>query len=424
MVGVEEVKHIMKEKDLGAEALFRYGIIAPLITGTLDESKPKKEFFQNASAKYYEDENGKTVKVSSYTIARWYRTYKKNGFDGLKPKRRSDHSLYRKLDDDMKAQIKYLKQEYPRLPATLIHQKLIDNGTIRKDDISLSTINRYVNTLKKENGETNHKDMRRYERKHINEVWCGDSSVGPYIKVDGKKVRTYVIALIDDASRFIVGIDIFFNDNTINLMSVIRSAVIKYGKPKIFNFDNGSNYRSKQMSMMAARMGSVINYCAPYTPTSKAKIERWFRTMKDRWMSSLNMQDYKNIDELRISLMKFIQTYNQSSHSSLEGHSPQERFFEESSLINRIAEQSIDHVFLFEIERKVSNDNVIVIDSVEYEVNYHYAGQKVMIRYAPDLSRVYIVDHETEELKEIKLLNKHENSHIKREKVMMTGGDT
>lgn len=414
----------MKEKDLGAEALFRYGIIAPLITGTLDESKPKKEFFQNASAKYYEDENGKTVKVSSYTIARWYRTYKKNGFDGLKPKRRSDHSLYRKLDDDMKAQIKYLKQEYPRLPATLIHQKLIDNGTIRKDDISLSTINRYVNTLKKENGETNHKDMRRYERKHINEVWCGDSSVGPYIKVDGKKVRTYVIALIDDASRFIVGIDIFFNDNTINLMSVIRSAVIKYGKPKIFNFDNGSNYRSKQMSMMAARMGSVINYCAPYTPTSKAKIERWFRTMKDRWMSSLNMQDYKNIDELRISLMKFIQTYNQSSHSSLEGHSPQERFFEESSLINRIAEQSIDHVFLFEIERKVSNDNVIVIDSVEYEVNYHYAGQKVMIRYAPDLSRVYIVDHETEELKEIKLLNKHENSHIKREKVMMTGGDT
>ncbi len=48
---------------------------------------------------------------------------------------------------------------------------------------------------------------------HINEVWCGDSSVGPYLKVDGKKQRTYIIALIDDASRMIVGIDIFFNDN-------------------------------------------------------------------------------------------------------------------------------------------------------------------------------------------------------------------
>jgi len=36
----------------------------------------------------------------------------------------------------------------------------------------------------------------------------------------------------------IVGIDIFFNDNFVNLMSVIRGAVIKYGKPKKFNFDN------------------------------------------------------------------------------------------------------------------------------------------------------------------------------------------
>ena len=38
---------------------------------------------------------------------------------------------------------------------------------------------------------TINKDRRRYEREHINEVWCGDSSVGPYLNVDGKKKRTY-----------------------------------------------------------------------------------------------------------------------------------------------------------------------------------------------------------------------------------------
>lgn len=52
--------------------------------------------------------------------------------------------------------------------------------------------------------------MRRYEREHINEVWCGGSSAGPYFIINGKKKRTYVIALIDDASRMITGIDIFF----------------------------------------------------------------------------------------------------------------------------------------------------------------------------------------------------------------------
>ena len=61
--------------------------------------------------------------------------------------------------------------------------------------------------------------MRRYERPHINEVWGGDTSVGPYLKTpDGKKHKVFIIALIDDASRFIVGIDIFFNENFINLI--------------------------------------------------------------------------------------------------------------------------------------------------------------------------------------------------------------
>lgn len=35
--------------------------------------------------------------------------------------------------------------------------------------------------------------MRRYERPHINEVWCGDSSVGPkFIDTDGKKLINYL----------------------------------------------------------------------------------------------------------------------------------------------------------------------------------------------------------------------------------------
>ena len=81
--------------------------------------------------------------------------------------------------------------------------------------------------------------MRRYERAHVNEVWCGDSSVGPYLKTkDGRKHKVYVIALIDDASRYIVGINVFFHDNFANLISVMKSAVAKFGVLKLFNFGN------------------------------------------------------------------------------------------------------------------------------------------------------------------------------------------
>ncbi len=66
-------------------ALFRYGIIAPLVSGTVDKDISNRQFFMEASEKTYEDPCGKPVKVSWYTIARWYDTYRKEGFDGLKP---------------------------------------------------------------------------------------------------------------------------------------------------------------------------------------------------------------------------------------------------------------------------------------------------------------------------------------------------
>lgn len=413
----------MDEKTRKEIALFRYGILAPLISGTYDQNTSIQGFFREAAGKLYTTPYGEDTKIAASTLERWYYNYKNKGFDALIPMRRCDTGRSRKLDDDITEQIKYLKKEYPRIPATLIYQKLVDNGTIVKGDISLSTINRYINQLKLESKYFNNKDMKRYEREHINEVWCGDSSVGPYIKVDDKKKRVYIIALIDDASRYITGIDVFFNDNFVNLMSVLKSAVTRFGKPKILNFDNGASYKNKQIELLAARIGTTINYCAPYTPQSKAKIERWFRTLKDQWMSQLNMNDFKTLNELRISLNSYVNSYNQHVHSSLNGISPQDRFFKESHMIKRLSSEQIENSFLLEYERRVSADNVVMIDETEYEVDYRYSKQKITLRYSPDLSKIYVVDKNTGELTEIKLLNKHDNSVVKRNKVKLSGGD-
>ena len=412
----------MNDKERNEIALFRYGIIAPAVTGIYDDSISLKGFFRDAATKTYTNPRGESTKISASTIERWFYSYHKLGFDALIPRRRTDTGKPRKIDIDIMEQIKFLKKEYPRIPATLIHQKLIDNGTINKGDISLSTVNRFVNIIKTEEKITHNKDMKRYEREHINEVWCGDSSVGPYLTIDGKKKRTYIIALIDDASRMIVGIDLFFNDNFINLMSVMKTAVTRYGRPKILNFDNGASYKNKQIDLLAARIGSVIHYNQPYTPTGKAKIERWFRTMKDLWMSQLNMNEFSSINELASSLFKFVNNYNKTIHSSLNGKTPEDRFYEEGCLIKRLSDETIDTSFLLEYERRVSSDNVLVIDETEYEVPYIYSKQKITLRYSPDFESVYIVNKDGNELPPIKLLNKHDNSHIKREKVRLTGG--
>lgn len=400
-------------------ALMRYSVISPLVSGQTDAYQSKRAFFHEAAQNTYTDYRGLPRKFAPETIEKWFRTYEKEGFDGLLPKSRSDSGKSRILDDECKAYIQHMKLSYPRMPATVIYRSMLDNGLISKTDVSESTVNRFINQLTNEYRITTHADRRRYERPHINEVWCGDSSVGPRLTTPEGKKKLYIIALIDDASRMIVGIDIFFNDNFNNLMTVIKSAVAKYGRPKVFNFDNGSAYKNRQMELLAARIGSTINYCRPYSPEEKAKIERWFRTMKDQWMASLNMKDFKSLDEVRDSLFHFVNEYNQTAHSSLNGKTPLDRFFSEPEQIRRLPEESIDTTFMLEVVRKVSSDGVIVLDGIDYEVNYRYANQHIKLRYSPDMQYVYLVDDRDGSLIPIKLLNKVENADIKREKIYL-----
>ena len=413
----------MDQEKQQAIALMRYSAIAPLITGLSDDYESLTAFFNNASVKGVIHPDGTVKHYAPGTIEKWYRNYKEAGFDALIPTGRGDHGKPRKLDDDLQEQIRYLKTNYPRMSASAIYRQLRDNGSIKNGEVSESTVNRYINLIAVQMKTTTNQDMRRYERAHINEVWCGDSSVGPYLKTsDGKKHKVYIIALIDDASRFIVGIDVFFNDNFVNLLSVMKSAVAKYGKPGMFNFDNGSSFKNKQMELLAARIGSVVHYDQPYTPTQKAKIERWFRTMKDQWLSSLDIRDFHSLDELRGNLLAYVQNYNQTVHSSLKGLSPQDRFFSEPDRIRRLSDEEIENSFLLELERRVSSDSVIVIDQVEYEVDYRFAKQRIKLRYSPDMKDIFIVEADGT-LTPIRLLNKTENAFIKREKIHLCRGE-
>ena len=413
----------MNQEKKQAVALMRYSAIAPLITGLSDDYESLTAFFNNASVKGVIHPDGTIKHYAPGTIEKWYRNYKEAGFDALIPTGRVDQGKPRKLDDDLQEQIRYLKANYPRMSASAIYRQLRDNGSIKNGEVSESTVNRYINLIAVQMKTTTNQDMRRYERAHINEVWCGDSSVGPYLKTsDGKKHKVYIIALIDDASRFIAGIDVFFNDNFVNLMSVMKSAVAKYGRPGMFNFDNGSSFKNKQMELLAARIGSVVHYDQPYTPTQKAKIERWFRTMKDQWLSSLDIRDFHSIDELWGNLLAYVQNYNQTVHSSLKGLSPQDRFFSEPDRIRRLSDEEIENCFLLELERRVSSDSVIVIDQVEYEVDYRFAKQRIKLRYSPDMKDIFIVEADGT-LTPIRLLNKTENAYIKREKIHLCRGE-
>ena len=410
----------VKKQDV---ALLRYTAIAPVVTGLGDAYGSNNDYYREISEKGVTGPDGKVYHFHPDTLQRWYSAYKKQGFEALMPRDRRDAGKSRKIDADLLEQLTYFVEHYPRMPATEILRKLEENGSVTDGQVSLSTITRCVSNIRRSAGASPNRDMRRYERPHINEVWCGDSSVGPRLKgADGRKQRVYIIALIDDASRFITGADLFYNDNFVNLMSVMRSAVAKYGRPKVWRFDNGRTYRNRQMDLLSARIGTTLSYCQPYTPQGKSKIERWFLTLKDHWYASLDLTEFRSLDELRGSFQEWVRKYNQTPHSSLRGKTPQERFFSEPEQIRRLPDQDLDRSFLLEADRRVSADSVIVIDHVEYEVDCRYAKQKLRIRYSPDMKEVYIVEQDGT-LTPVRLLNKVENASVKREKFMLCRGE-
>ena len=362
------------------------------------------------------------MRFATKTLERWCYFYEENGFDALLKQPRRDKGKSRKIDEDIREQIQYLKESYPRMPATEIHKRLVENGTISPNEISLSTVTRCVNQIVLERDLPVCTDMRRYERPHINEVWCGDTCVGPKITMDGGKRRIYVLALIDDASRYITGAMVFYQDNFNSLLQVMKSAVTKYGVPKIWNFDNGGSFKNRQMELLAARIGSTVHYCHPYTPTQKSKIERWFRTLRDKWLAVTNLTEFSSLSAIQESLDRFVDEYNHSTHSSLNGLTPDDRFFSEPECIRRLSTDDIDKNFLLEVDRRVSADCVITIDNVEYEVESRYARKRVKLRYAADMKTIYLVEDDNV-YTPIRLLNKQENALVKRSKIYLSGGE-
>ena len=403
----------MTDQEKEKIALFRYGIISPVVSN-IAISMSKKEFFKQLGEKEYLHPNGKNIKIEWKTIEGWYYQYKRLGFEGLKPRDRNDKGKVRKLDDEVIEIIDYYIKKYPRMPSTSIHEKLIADNIINVGDVSTCTIARYIKRLKENNDIIIKKEFRRYEAEHINDIWCCDTTYSFKLTVNGVKKRMYIMAIIDDASRVIVGCDVFFEDNYVNFMSVLKSAVKKFGKPKLLNVDNGAPYKNNQISLLTARLGITLHHCEAFSPQSKSKIERWNRTMKDHFMATYHLTSKTTIEEFRCDLLKYVVEYNNKEHSELKT-SPFNRFFENEEFPIFLDDDLIEKSFLLEIERKASIDGVIPINNVEYEVPSKYANKRIKLRYSPDCKQVYVVNPDGT-LESIQLLDKVANSKVIRNK--------
>lgn len=141
---------------------------------------------------------------------------------------------------------------------------------------SLSSVLRYVKTLPKPSASESQGpvERRRFVMEHANDCWQADTCSGPFLTVDGRKRRTYLIAFIDDASRLIPHCEFFFLDNARNLAITLKKAILKRGLPKKIFCDNGKSYSSLSLRFACARLGIMLTHARPYSAPSKGYAEK------------------------------------------------------------------------------------------------------------------------------------------------------
>lgn len=121
----------MEQEYRHAIALMRYSAIAPLIPGLPEGYRNLADYLEKTSQKGLLHPDGEVRNYAPKTLYKWYFSYQKGGFDALLPAGRNDCGRSRKLDDDLKEKISYLKGRYPRMGAAAIFRQLKEDGSIQ-----------------------------------------------------------------------------------------------------------------------------------------------------------------------------------------------------------------------------------------------------------------------------------------------------
>lgn len=417
----------MNDKNLQDIALFRFSLIASLVNDTYEASSIS-QYFREIASKTYTLPDGTSVKYSSGTIKKWYLDYKNKGFDALIPKTRKDLGKPRNLNLDAIKKIHELKERYPYITGTLVYRKLIEEGYIKANDTSKATVLRYIRENNLKRNQIVPIDRKAFEMEFANDCWQSDTSHGPVIKVNGQKRQTYLITFLDDASRLILHGEFFFNDNAVNMQSVFKKSISKYGIPKRIFVDNGKTYKNDQLGLICASLGIELIHTKAYSPESKGKIERSFRTIKDNWINGIDWNDYSTLDELNTDFITYLnEKYSNVIHSSIEV-TPRTRYLKDMDKIKFIPAEDLNNHFLHRVTRKVNNDATIQLHSNQFEVPAKYMGQKINIRYSPiDLDKAFIFNKDNKLIDTVYPLKRVDNSKIKRNVIdysKINGGTT
>ncbi len=402
-------------------ALFRYGLIADLLHLPEGKSGLYRKLDEKAERDYQIPGTLRTH-VAAETMRDWLTLYRKGGFDALLPKVRGDKGQARAIPQQLADQLVHWKDENRALTVPLLITKARSQGALPEGLVlAPATVHRLLSRhglMLKQPGEPTESDRRRFAFDKAGELWMSDVMHGPSVVVDGKKRRkTYLLALLDDATRLVPYAAFALSENTAAFLPVLEQAIRRRGLCTRLYVDNGAVYRSHHLSLVCAKLGVTLIHARPYQPQGKGKIERYFRTCRMQLLPTLGEADLSSLEALNRRLWAWIEgEYHHAPHKGLDGETPADRWARSSDEV-KMPGADLAELFLFEQKRKVAKDRTVSLHGVVYEVDAVLVGEAVVLRFDPArLGRPVQVWHRGHYVHDAKRVDAYANCFVKRDR--------
>ncbi len=274
------------------------------------------------------------VGISKHTLYAWQKRFQEHGPAGLldQPKGAPKGS---RLPEATRRAILMLKESNPEWGCQRISDMLVRGPALPASPSAVARVLHEAGYQSEEVATRPHEPKEvRFERANPNQLWQTDLFT---FMLKRQNRRVYLVAFLDDHSRFITGYGLHASQSTALVLEVLRAALGGYGVPGEILTDNGTQYVTwrgrSAFSKECEKHGIKQIVASPHRPQTLGKIERFWGTL---WRECVETAVFADLGDARQRIGLFIDSYNfQRAHQGIDGLTPADRFFGAAEEVKR-----------------------------------------------------------------------------------------
>jgi transposase InsO family protein len=280
------------------------------------------------------------VGVSRHTLYAWKQRFERLGTAGFADQARGAKKGSR-LPDATRRAIVALKESQPDWGCERISNLLLRSSALPASPAAVARVLHEAGYQLHESPTRPHPDHpRRFERAWPNQLWQTDLFT---FVLKRQNRRVYLVAFLDDHSRFLVSFGLHASQSTALVLEVFRAGVAAYQAPAEVLTDNGAQYvtwRGESAFHKELKQRGIAQIVAkPRHPQTLGKIERFWGTL---WRECLETAVFLDLADARARIGHFIDWYNfQRVHSGIDGLVPADRYFHAAPEVARVLKERV-----------------------------------------------------------------------------------